>query len=76
MNDNVKVLLKGFVSPNSTQEAEKLLEKLFTLFSDNNFEIGMETTGHYWLALFSFLHEQGFLIHPEGVSKCSPEFGL
>ena len=25
--------------------------------------IGMEATGHYWLALYSFLHEQGLRIH-------------
>ena len=27
------------------------------------FCIGMEATGHYWLALYSFLREQGFALH-------------
>lgn len=26
-------------------------------------DIGMETTGHYWLALYSFLVKQGFIVH-------------
>jgi transposase len=26
-------------------------------------EIGMEATGHYWLSLYSFLVEQGYVIH-------------
>ena len=26
-------------------------------------EIDMEATGHYWLSLYSFLAEQGFVIH-------------
>lgn len=63
MDNHGKVLLKGFYFPNSTQGGKKLLEKLFNLSDNNDFEIGMEATGHYWLALFSFLHEQDFLIH-------------
>ena len=63
MDNQGKVLLKGFAFPNSTLGDEKLLEKLFTLSTDNDYEIGMEAAGHYWLALFSFLHEQEFLIH-------------
>lgn len=27
------------------------------------FCIGMEATGHYWLALYSFLHDQGHVLH-------------
>lgn len=30
---------------------------------DEDFCIGMEATGHYWLALYTFLHEQGFRLH-------------
>jgi len=26
-------------------------------------EIGMEATGHYWLAVYSFLIENGFVVH-------------
>lgn len=30
---------------------------------DESFCIGMEATGHYWLALYSFLQKQGFTLH-------------
>ncbi|MGI6579628.1 MAG: IS110 family transposase [Saccharofermentanales bacterium] len=30
---------------------------------EESFSIGMEATGHYWLALYSFLLDQGFVIH-------------
>ena len=29
---------------------------------DDELRIGMEATGHYWLALYSFLHKQGFSV--------------
>lgn len=38
-----------------------MLEKLSTYSPD--IEIGLEATGHYWLALYSFLFEQRFVIH-------------
>ncbi|MGI6156542.1 MAG: IS110 family transposase [Enterococcus lemanii] len=64
MNAEGKVLLKGFSFANSLDGAHALLERL-TSFSDStdDFLIGMEATGHYWLALFSFLDEQQFLVH-------------
>ena len=30
---------------------------------EESFSIGMEATGHYWLALYSFLLDQGFTLH-------------
>jgi len=64
MNAEGKVVLKGFSFANSLDGAHALLERL-TSFSDstNDFLIGMEATGHYWLALFSFFDEQRFLVH-------------
>ncbi|WP_143139836.1 IS110 family transposase, partial [Enterococcus saccharolyticus] len=64
MNDEGKVLLKGFSFVNSLDGTHALLERL-TSFSDSteDFLVGMEATGHYWLALFSFLDEQQFLVH-------------
>jgi len=64
MNDEGKVLLKGFSFANSLDGTHALLERL-TSFSDSteDFLVGMEATGHYWLALFSFLDEQQFLVH-------------
>ena len=61
MDDNGKSVFKAFSFPNSTIGATSLLDKL-TPFS-NEIEIGMEATGHYWLALYSFLVEHGFVIH-------------
>lgn len=31
--------------------------------SPDDFEIGMEATGHYWLSVYSFLFEKMFLLH-------------
>lgn len=64
MNSEGKVLFKGFSFANSSEGAQSLLERLTTVSSDpNQFLIGMEATGHYWLAVFSFLDEQGFFTH-------------
>lgn len=64
MDDAGKVLLKGFSFPNSLEGGQSLLTRLRTI-SDNpsHFLTGMEATGHYWLALFSFLDEADYLIH-------------
>lgn len=64
MDDAGKVLLKGFSFPNSFEGGQSLLTRLRTI-SDNpsHFLTGMEATGHYWLALFSFLDEADYFIH-------------
>ncbi|SFC47860.1 Transposase [Alkalibacterium subtropicum] len=63
MNEEGKVILKGFSFPNSTEGGEKLLQKIISLSPIDQFKVGMEATGHYWLSLFSFLDEHDFLIH-------------
>ncbi len=64
MDGEGKVLLKGFSFANSSEGAQSLLTRLHAI-SDNpaDFLTGMEATGHYWLALFSFLDEAGYLVH-------------
>ena len=64
MNAEGKVVLKGFSFLNSLEGAHALLDRLnaFSATPDD-FLIGMEATGHYWLALFSFFDEQGFYTH-------------
>lgn len=49
----------------NTQEGFEKLTQLIQdrLPQDETFCIGMEATGHYWLALYSFLHEQGYILH-------------
>lgn len=64
MNEEGKVLLKGFSFPNTTEGAESLVDQM-SKYSETpaDFVVGMEATGHYWLSIFSHLHESDFLIH-------------
>jgi transposase len=61
LDEKGKVVFKAFSFSNSTDGANCLIGKISSYSSA--LEIGMEATGHYWLALYSFLFEQGFLIH-------------
>lgn len=61
LDERGKVVFKAFSFPNSTDGANCLIEKISAYSSA--LDIGMEATGHYWLALYSFLFEQGFVIH-------------
>ena len=55
INENGKALFKAFSFANTSDGGEALLSKLNSFSSNNsNFTIGMEATGHYWLALYSF----------------------
>ncbi len=50
------------------RQAQEGFERLIHLIEERlpqeeSFCIGMEATGHYWLALYSFLHEQGYEHH-------------
>lgn len=49
----------------NTQEGfQKLLEFVEQrLPEEESFCIGMEATGHYWLALYTYLQKQGFVLH-------------
>ena len=59
--DNKKnVIFKGFQFKNTTGDANLLLEKIAPY---PEIEIGMEATGHYWLALYSFLVKNNFVVH-------------
>lgn len=64
MNEEGKVLLKGFSFRNSMDGAFSLTKQLESFSSESSdFLVGMEATGHYWLALFSFLDEQDYFVH-------------
>lgn len=42
----------------------RLLEKLEAFgVSSDELEIGMEATGHYWLSVYSYLHDKSYKIH-------------
>ncbi|HML34167.1 IS110 family transposase [Sporomusa sphaeroides] len=61
LDEKGKVVFKAFSFSNSTDGANSLVEKISSYSS--TLEIGMEATGHYWLALYSFLVEQRFVVH-------------
>ena len=62
MDEFSKVIFKAFSFPNTFDGGNDLFSKL-TSYSSNidDFDIGMEATGHYWLSVYSFLFEKKFL---------------
>lgn len=55
---------KSFRFTNTKEGFDMLLYFLEQHLPENeSFCIGMEATGHYWLALYSFLRAQGFVLH-------------
>lgn len=64
INESAKPLFKAFSFSNTTDGANSLIERLSAYInSPSEVEIGMEATGHYWLSIYSFLIEKGFIIH-------------
>lgn len=63
IDDKSHILFKAFSFPNSSAGANLLLDKILSFADPDYIEIGMEATGHYWLALYSFLIENGFSVH-------------
>jgi len=62
MDESGKIIFKAFSFPNTSDGGEALFSKLSSYSSDTaSFEIGMEATGHYWLAVYSFLYGKGFI---------------
>ena len=64
LDENAKPLFKAFSFANSTDGADSLLQKLYShIQRPDDVEIGMEATGHYWLSIYSFLINKGFVVH-------------
>lgn len=64
MDSEGKILFKGFSFQNSTEGAESLLQRLASFCpSTDECLIAMEATGHYWLALYAFLDQKGYIVH-------------
>jgi len=64
IDENSKILFKAFSFSNTLDGANSLLEKLSIYIStQNDVEIGMEATGHYWLSKYSFLIENNYTVH-------------
>lgn len=64
LNSDGKVVFKAFSFSNTVEGGESLIEKLeaFSTTPDE-LEIGMEATGHYWLSVYSYLHDKSYKIH-------------
>ena len=60
IDDKKNVIFKGFQFKNTNNDANLLLEKISPY---PEIEIGMEATGYYWLALYSFLVKNNFVVH-------------
>ncbi len=60
LDEHKNIIFQGFEFKNTTDDAKRLLEKLAPY---SELEIGMEATGHYWLALYSFLVKNHFIVH-------------
>lgn len=64
IDENAKPFFKAFSFSNTTDGAISLIEKLFMhIKATTEVEVGMEATGHYWLSVYSFLIDKGFVVH-------------
>jgi transposase len=64
IGDDGKPVFRSFSFPNTTEGGESLLAKLSTCnIPPQCLEIGLEATGHYWLTVYSYLHDRGYAVH-------------
>jgi transposase len=64
LDDAGKPVFKAFSFANTTDGGESLLVKLEKHGAEReNLVVGLEATGHYWIAVYSFLKESGFKLH-------------
>ena len=59
IGEDGKSVFRAFSFSNTTDGGESLLARLSDI-APEELEIGLEATGHYWLALYSFLHDRGY----------------
>lgn len=64
LDDSGSPVFKAFSFANTTDGGESLLAKLNKHGANSeNLAVGLEATGHYWLAAYSFLHDHAFKLH-------------
>lgn len=64
LGENGKPIVKSFAFSNTKEGGESLLGMLARQgIEAGALEIGLEATGHYWLSVYSFLHDQGYRLH-------------
>ena len=72
IGENGKPVCKGFSFSNTTEGGESLLAMLEKHgIAAEDLEIGLEATGHYWLSVYSFLHDRGHKRHVNLAAKNS-----
>lgn len=64
IGDDGKPVFRAFSFSNTTEGGESLIAKLISYnVRYDELEIGLESTGHYWLAVYSYLHDKGCKLH-------------
>lgn len=64
LDDSRKPVFRAFSFSNSTEGGEALAAQIAKHAPDAaQVSIGLEATGHYWLALYSFLSDKGYTLH-------------
>lgn len=64
IDDSGSIVKKAFNFKNDSAGFKKLIEVLNSISTDpSNFVIGMESTAHYWLALYSGLSKSGYTVY-------------
>lgn len=57
------IISKSLKFTNSHSGANKLIEYITRNIGSSEISFGLEATGHYWLSLYSFLQEKGYVIN-------------
>ena len=64
LGEDGKPTFRAFSFSNTTEGGESLLAKLSTLgVTPHDLVVGLEATGHYWLSVYSYLHDRGYKLH-------------
>jgi len=64
IGEDGKPVFRAFSFSNTTEGGESLLSKLSSYnLESQELVIGLEATGHYWLAIYSFLRNKDYRLH-------------
>ena len=64
LDDSGSIIRKAFNFKNDSEGFKKLTSILASISAEpSDFIIGMESTAHYWLALYSALRKHGYIVH-------------
>ena len=64
IGEDGKGVFRAFTFSNTTEGGKALLSKLSAHgVTPEALEIGLEATGHYWLTVYSFLHDRHYKLH-------------